>query len=193
MDFEKGVTEFETCEEEPQSSIPTDPSNPNIEPFVGMEFDSEPSARIFYNSYARRAGFSIRAHKCQRARRDGSLVGRQIVCSREGFRREMKDGRGPTRQHSVTRVAAAKKLGPGLPQNVSDNDIHEIQPGTTDEDKKIQELTTELESATQRCEAYRQNLVGLLKIMDEQKLKVSVEVHNFRLNLQAESVNLNDS
>ncbi|KAL5707314.1 hypothetical protein ACHQM5_025374 [Ranunculus cassubicifolius] len=56
-----------------------------LEPYQGMEFDSEESARIFYNSYARRLGFSIRASTYHRSRRDGSIICRQIVCSRQGF------------------------------------------------------------------------------------------------------------
>ncbi|KAL5707313.1 hypothetical protein ACHQM5_025373 [Ranunculus cassubicifolius] len=56
-----------------------------LEPYQGMEFDSEEAARIFYNSYARRLGFSIRASTYHRSRRDGSIICRQIVCSRQGF------------------------------------------------------------------------------------------------------------
>ena len=67
---------------------PTSLSDPNLDPYEGMEFDSEQSARIFYNSYARRVGFSTRVSVYQRSRRDGSIICRQIVCSREGFRRE---------------------------------------------------------------------------------------------------------
>lgn len=50
------------------------------------------------------------------------------------------------------------------------------------QDKKIQELTAELENASQRCEAYRANLLAVLKDMEEQKLKISVKVQNVRLN-----------
>ncbi|XP_058103097.1 protein FAR1-RELATED SEQUENCE 5-like isoform X2 [Magnolia sinica] len=57
----------------------------NLEPRVGMEFDSEEAARIFYNAYARRVGFSIRASDFYRSKRTGKLTSRKFVCAREGF------------------------------------------------------------------------------------------------------------
>ncbi|KAF6174206.1 hypothetical protein GIB67_033738 [Kingdonia uniflora] len=67
-------------------------SDPSLEPYEGMEFDSEEACRIFYNSYARRIGFSIRASTYHRSRRDGSIICRQIVCSRQGFHHERDRG-----------------------------------------------------------------------------------------------------
>lgn len=91
--------------------------DPNLEPFEGMEFDSEQAARIFYNSYARRIGFSTRVSVYQRSRRDGSIICRQIVCSREGFRRGSSENRSK-RQRTITRVGCkaqmtVKKQGSG--------------------------------------------------------------------------------
>ncbi|XP_062098736.1 protein FAR1-RELATED SEQUENCE 5-like [Humulus lupulus] len=81
----------------------------NLEPYEGMEFDSEQSARMFYNSYARRVGFSTRVSVYQRSRRDGSIICRQIVCSREGFRREASETRSK-RQRTVTRVGCKAQM-----------------------------------------------------------------------------------
>lgn len=50
--------------------------------------------------------------------------------------------------------------------------------------KKIQELTTELENTNKRCEVYRANLLAVLKDMEDQKLKLSVKVHNARFSLK---------
>ncbi|KAK8512667.1 hypothetical protein V6N13_082798 [Hibiscus sabdariffa] len=83
--------------------------DPNPEPFEGMEFDSEQSARVFYNSYARCIGFSIRVSVYQRSRRDGSIICRQIVCSREGFRRAAGQNRSK-RQRTVTRVGCRAQI-----------------------------------------------------------------------------------
>ncbi|KAJ6931859.1 protein FAR1-RELATED SEQUENCE 5-like [Populus alba x Populus x berolinensis] len=88
---------------------PTSLSDPNLDPYEGMEFDSEQSARIFYNSYARRVGFSTRVSVYQRSRRDGSIICRQIVCSREGFRREGNENRSK-RQRTVTRVGCKAQM-----------------------------------------------------------------------------------
>ncbi|XAR61496.1 hypothetical protein NMG60_11015938 [Bertholletia excelsa] len=81
----------------------------NLEPYEGMEFDSEQAARIFYNSYARRVGFSTRVSVYQRSRRDGSIICRQIVCSREGFRREGGENKSK-RRRTITRVGCKAQM-----------------------------------------------------------------------------------
>jgi hypothetical protein len=54
-------------------------------PQVGLTFESEVAAYSFYNSYARRIGFSIR--KCHvKHRADGSLASKYMVCSNEGLK-----------------------------------------------------------------------------------------------------------
>ncbi|GMN34669.1 hypothetical protein TIFTF001_004810 [Ficus carica] len=87
-------------------------ADPNLEPYEGMEFDSEQSARIFYNSYARRVGFSTRVSVYQRSRRDGSIICRQIVCSREGFRRQppAPSHNRSKRQRTITRVGCKAQM-----------------------------------------------------------------------------------
>lgn len=62
------------------------------EPFQGMQFESEEAAKKFYNSYARRVGFSIRVSIYCRSKRDGSIISRRFVCSKEGFRRKRSGG-----------------------------------------------------------------------------------------------------
>ncbi|KQK13910.1 protein FAR1-RELATED SEQUENCE 5 [Brachypodium distachyon] len=57
-----------------------------IDPFEGMEFDDEEDAWTFYNVYAHRVGFSTRISVMHRSRRDGSIMSRQFVCAKEGFR-----------------------------------------------------------------------------------------------------------
>ncbi|KAG0470202.1 hypothetical protein HPP92_016902 [Vanilla planifolia] len=61
-----------------------------IEPFIGMEFESEESAKLFYMAYASRVGFSVRISKSRRSRNDDSIIMRRFVCSKEGF--HMKKG-----------------------------------------------------------------------------------------------------
>ncbi|XP_077238587.1 protein FAR1-RELATED SEQUENCE 5-like isoform X2 [Tasmannia lanceolata] len=60
----------------------------NFDPYVGMEFESEEAATIFYYDYAWRIGFSIRTNLRRRSRRDGTTIGLEFVCSKEGFRRK---------------------------------------------------------------------------------------------------------
>nr|CAD1832816.1 unnamed protein product [Ananas comosus var. bracteatus] len=61
------------------------PNSENPEPFVGMEFESEEGAKLFYMAYASRIGFSVRISKSRRSRNDESIIMRRFVCSKEGF------------------------------------------------------------------------------------------------------------
>ncbi|GAU21949.1 hypothetical protein TSUD_110900 [Trifolium subterraneum] len=88
------------------------------EPYMGQEFVSEAEAHAFYNAYATRVGFVIRVSKLSRSRRDGSVIGRALVCNKEGFR--MPDKREKiVRQRAETRVGCramimVRKLNSGL-------------------------------------------------------------------------------
>ncbi|CAH9116215.1 unnamed protein product [Cuscuta epithymum] len=50
--------------------------------------------------------------------------------------------------------------------------------------RKVHELTAELDSINVKCEVYRSNLLAVLKDMEEQKLKLSVKVQNAQLSLK---------
>ena len=77
----------------------------NLEPYEGMEFESEEAAKAFYNSYARRVGFSTRVSMSRRSRRDGA---RSFVCAKEGFR---VDKDKPGRDGRVKRPRAETRVG----------------------------------------------------------------------------------
>ncbi|KAI5433540.1 protein FAR1-RELATED SEQUENCE 3 [Lathyrus oleraceus] len=62
-----------------------------FEPYLGMEFDSEDSAKTFYSEYARRSGFSSRAGLHGQFNADGTNMFREFVCSREGLKRKMTE------------------------------------------------------------------------------------------------------
>ncbi|KAJ0020923.1 hypothetical protein Pint_31621 [Pistacia integerrima] len=62
-----------------------------MEPYVGMEFDTEDAAKTFYDEYARRLGFSSKVSQHSRSRSDGSNVAREFVCGREGLKRRHAD------------------------------------------------------------------------------------------------------
>ncbi|GKV29121.1 hypothetical protein SLEP1_g38084 [Rubroshorea leprosula] len=74
------------------------------EPYVGMEFESEAAAHAFYNAYATRVGFVIRVSKLSRSRRDGSAIGRALVCNKEGFRL-------PDKREKIVRQRAETRVG----------------------------------------------------------------------------------
>ncbi|CAF2123379.1 unnamed protein product [Brassica napus] len=85
----------------------------DLEPYEGLEFESEESAKAFYNSYARRIGFSTRVSSSRRSRRDGAIIQRQFVCAKEGFRnmneKRTKD-REIKRPRTITRVGCKASL-----------------------------------------------------------------------------------
>lgn len=58
-----------------------------LDPKVGMVFHSEEQAFKFYNSYAKRKGFSVRKGHLSR-RKDGSVRDRHYLCSNEGARKD---------------------------------------------------------------------------------------------------------
>lgn len=83
--------------------IPIASELPPDEPYVGQKFESEAAAHAFYNAYAMRVGFIVRVSKLSRSRRDGSAIGRALVCNKEGYR--MPDKREKiVRQRAETRV-----------------------------------------------------------------------------------------
>jgi hypothetical protein len=85
------------------TAIPSVSMIASDEPYLGQEFESEAAAHAFYNAYATRVGFVIRVSKLSRSRRDGSAIGRALVCNKEGYR--MPDKREKiVRQRAETRV-----------------------------------------------------------------------------------------
>ena len=56
-----------------------------LEPYVGMEFDSEDDARKFYFDYARRIGFVVRIMQRRRSENDGRTLARRLGCNKQGF------------------------------------------------------------------------------------------------------------
>ncbi|KAM1764567.1 hypothetical protein ACFX11_003802 [Malus domestica] len=99
-------------------------------------------------------------------------------------------------QEAAKKVAATKNKGSGATQGSSlANGGRQEIPATeanemagyqsTDEkEKKIRELSAELEDTNKRCEVYRANLLAVLRDMEEQKSKLSVKVQSARLSLK---------
>nr|DAD40127.1 TPA_asm: hypothetical protein HUJ06_014450 [Nelumbo nucifera] len=51
-----------------------------------MEFESEESAYCFYNSYAKRKGFTIRKD-WKNKNKQGLITSRRYFCGKQGFRK----------------------------------------------------------------------------------------------------------
>ncbi|XP_068642824.1 protein FAR1-RELATED SEQUENCE 5-like [Aristolochia californica] len=171
-----------------------------LEPREGMEFDSEEAAKIFYNSYARRIGFSIRVSIYCRSKRDGTIISRRFVCSKEGFRRKrnanneskMKRPRAITREGCKAMILVKKQTTGKWVLAKFERDhnhplappgkVHCLRSHKGDKDKTIRELTLELDRVNHRCASYRAHLLMVLKDIEEQ---LSKKVDDIRQSIRA--------
>lgn len=80
----------------------------DLEPYEGMEFESEETAKAFYNSYARRVGFSTRVSSSRRSRKDGAIIQRSFVCAKQGFR-NLNEKR--TKEREIKRPRMITRVG----------------------------------------------------------------------------------
>lgn len=69
-----------------------------VEPYVGMEFESEEAARKFYMGYARRVGFVVRIMQRRRSGIDGRTLARRLGCNKQGFSPNHKGSFGPDKK-----------------------------------------------------------------------------------------------
>ncbi|KAL0370986.1 UNVERIFIED_CONTAM: protein FAR1-RELATED SEQUENCE 5 [Sesamum angustifolium] len=58
------------------------------EPHVGMEFDSEDSAKMFYEDYARGRGFGTHVGHFNRSKPAGRATSREFLCSGDGLKKK---------------------------------------------------------------------------------------------------------
>ncbi|XP_055831970.1 protein FAR1-RELATED SEQUENCE 2 isoform X2 [Solanum dulcamara] len=170
------------------------------EPYVGLEFESEAAAHAFYNAYATRVGFIIRVSKLSRSRRDGSAIGRALVCNKEGFR--MPDKREKiVRQRAETRVGCramilVRKISSGkwvVTKFVKEHS-HPLCPGKgrrdliydqyPNEHDKIRELSQQLAAEKKRSATYKRHLDMIFEHIEEHNQSLSKKiqdiVHNVR-------------
>ncbi|OMO91422.1 hypothetical protein COLO4_18372 [Corchorus olitorius] len=59
------------------------------EPYVGLEFNSDTAAKSYYDEYAKCMGFSAKVG--QTRSKDGTIIAREFVCGKEGFKRRPAD------------------------------------------------------------------------------------------------------
>lgn len=77
--------------------------NLDMEPYVGMEFESEEAAKVFYDAYATHIGFIMRVDAFRRSMRDGKVVWRRLVCNKEGFRKHRPRRSENRKPRAITR------------------------------------------------------------------------------------------
>lgn len=81
------VEDGDTIENFNENEVVTTEESSDMEPYVGMEFESEEAAKVSYDAYATHLGFIMRVDAFRRSMRDGKVVWRRLVCNKEGFRK----------------------------------------------------------------------------------------------------------
>ncbi|PON75131.1 FHY3/FAR1 family [Parasponia andersonii] len=171
---------------------------PILEPYVGMEFESEDAARRFYTEYARRVGFVVRVMQRRRSGIDGRTLARRLGCNKQGFSPNQKRAFGPEKKPrpsaregcNATILVKMEKSGKWVVTRFVKDHNHPLVVTANgfstegDKDKKIQELTMELEHQEQLCATYREKLLSFMKNVEEQtdelSAKIKVIVENVR-------------
>ncbi|KAI5679878.1 hypothetical protein M9H77_01105 [Catharanthus roseus] len=174
-----------------------------------MEFDSEEAAKEFYDEYARRAGFIMRIDQCRRSEVDKRILSRRLSCNKQGYYVKVKDQNGPLRKHRTSTREGCKammlvkvnKSGKWVVTRFVKDHTHPLiasgrsSRNTMDhKDRKIQELTVELERQDKLCDLYREQINSFLKSIEEQtglvseKLQAAVKnVRDFEREIQQQS------
>ncbi|KAK4440955.1 protein FAR1-RELATED SEQUENCE 5 [Sesamum alatum] len=168
------------------------------EPFVGMEFDSEEAAKVFYDAYATKMGFIMRVDAFRRSMRDGNVVWRRLVCNKEGFRKcrpkrsESRKPRAITREGCKAMIVVKKeKTGkwvvtkffkehnhPLVAAHVNTRRSAQLSQTPDEKDVKIRELTAELQRERRRSAALQEQLNSILKDMEEHSKHLSRNITN---------------
>ncbi|KAF7805348.1 Protein FAR1-RELATED SEQUENCE 5 [Senna tora] len=164
------------------------------EPYVGQEFESEAAAHAYYNTYATNVGFIIRVSKLSRSRRDGTAIGRALVCNKEGYR--MPDKREKiVRQRAETRVGCramilVRKVSSGkwvVTKFVKEH-THPLTPGKgrrdciyeqyPNEHDKIRELSQQLALEKKRAATYKRHLELIFEHIEEHNESLSKKIQH---------------
>ncbi|KAK4419731.1 protein FAR1-RELATED SEQUENCE 5 [Sesamum alatum] len=161
-----------------------------LEPYVGMEFNSEDDARRFYSDYARKVGFVMRIMQRRRSEVDGKTLARRLGCNNQGVPSSPKGKVGPEKKSrpnsregcKATILFKLEKSGKWVvtkfikehnhPLNVTAHEYTNLR----DKDKKIHELAKELQRQEELAAEYRERLVNLLANIENKADHLSSKV-----------------
>lgn len=162
-----------------------------LEPYEGMEFESEDAATAFYDDYATQVGFIMRVMACRRSEVDGRILSRRLGCNKEGRCNSTKGKHGPLRKPRTSGREGCKamilvkieKSGKWVVTRFVKDHNHPLGVSTRErrhkmdeKDKRIQELTAELRRKKRLCAAYREQLNTLMKDVEEHNELLSAKV-----------------
>ncbi|XP_015886995.2 protein FAR1-RELATED SEQUENCE 5 [Ziziphus jujuba] len=173
----------------------------SLEPYAGMTFPSLEDARNFYYEYAKHTGFTIRTNRIRHSLKNMAIIGRDFVCSREGFRAAKhtlrKDRVLPPRP--ITREGckamirlAARDGGKWVVTKFVHDHNHKLMTSCKfsgelpivnilseeEKDKKIQDLYDELQHERQRSVALQHQLSMILEDLEEHAEFMSIRVED---------------
>ncbi|XP_015086378.1 protein FAR1-RELATED SEQUENCE 1 isoform X3 [Solanum pennellii] len=168
----------------------------NMEPYVGMEFESEEAAKAYYSTYATHLGFIMRVDAFRRSMRNGELVWRRLVCNKEGFSKSRQSQNGKKKCRAIREgckamiIVKKEQSGKWLVAKLVKEHNHElvVKPVNTpkgailcqtpdDKDVKIRELTAELQKERKRSAALQEQLDMLLKDMEDHSDQLSKNIN----------------
>ncbi|KAJ7961706.1 Protein FAR1-RELATED SEQUENCE 5 [Quillaja saponaria] len=155
-----------------------------------MEFNSEEEARKFYIDYASRVGFVVRIMQCRRSGIDGRTLARRLGCNKQGFSPNYKGTFGPDKKPrssaregcNATILVKMEKSGKWVVSRFVKDHNHPLIITANgfstegDKDKKIEELTMELEHQEQLCAAYREKLFTFMNNVELQTEELSAKI-----------------
>ncbi|KAH0636348.1 hypothetical protein KY285_036100 [Solanum tuberosum] len=95
-----GIVETSTGKEFTPNGLEAE-GRSNMEPYVGMEFESEEAAKAYYSTYATHLGFIMRVDAFRRSMRNGELVWRRLVCNKEGFSKSRQSQNGKKKCRAI--------------------------------------------------------------------------------------------
>ena len=84
--------------------------NANLNPRIGMEFDTSEVAWDFWVKYGRQMGFDVRKHYINKSKKDGKVTSREFVCAKQGIRDTEKEDVIRTRNRDDTRTNCLVKF-----------------------------------------------------------------------------------
>lgn len=194
----------ETIEASNGKEVISNEENLELEPYVGMQFETEEAAKVFYDGYAMHLGFIMRVDAFRRSMRDGSVVWRRLVCNKEGFRKcrprrsENRKPRAITREGCKAMIVVKKeKTGNWIVTRFVKEHNHPlvVAPAnhrrtvlllqTPDEkDVKIRELTAELQRERKRSAAIQEQLDMVVKDMEEHSNHLSRNIEGIVQNVK---------
>lgn len=168
------------------------PSENNQEPYEGMQFESEESARTFYDNYATRLGFITRVLSSRKSERDGTVISRGLGCRGDSENHKNEEKRNKSRENCTSMMLVKReKIGNWVVRKFVREHNHPLRVSVSkrrstfdEKDKRIQELSGELRVKKRLSAVYREQLLALMKDVDGHNEHLSLKVQVVRNNLK---------